>query len=104
MDAPIWVPAEQQLAERFSDIIYADEQLLRAEFDAIIAAEWPDPPPPGRFPAAATPHSTGGSDGCRGRPAAAAVGAHAPAGAEVWGRPRSPPSNTLKELKHSEGR
>jgi hypothetical protein len=31
--------------EEFLALIYADEQLLRAEFDAIIAAEWPTPPP-----------------------------------------------------------
>jgi len=31
--------------ERFVDLLLADEELLRAEFDAIIAAEWPGPPP-----------------------------------------------------------
>ena len=31
--------------EQFLQLIYADEDLLRAEFDAIIAAEWPSPPP-----------------------------------------------------------
>ena len=30
--------------EQFLDLICADEDLLRAEFDAIIAAEWPSPP------------------------------------------------------------
>jgi hypothetical protein len=29
----------------FLDLICADEKLLRAEFDAIIAAGWPDEPP-----------------------------------------------------------
>ncbi len=31
--------------EQFLDLLCADEALLRAEFDAIIAAEWPSPPP-----------------------------------------------------------
>ena len=31
--------------EQFLDLLLADEELLRAEFDAIIAAEWPGPPP-----------------------------------------------------------
>jgi hypothetical protein len=41
-------------AEEFLALVCSDEQLLRAEFDAIIAAEWPDLPPaePGRGDAA----------------------------------------------------
>ena len=31
--------------QRFVELLCADEDLLRAEFDAIIAAEWPSPPP-----------------------------------------------------------
>jgi hypothetical protein len=31
--------------ERFVELLCADEELLRAEFDAIIAAEWPSPVP-----------------------------------------------------------
>jgi hypothetical protein len=31
--------------EQFLDLLLADDELLRAEFDAIIAAEWPGPPP-----------------------------------------------------------
>ena len=31
--------------EEFLALVCADEQLLRAEFDAIVAAEWPGPPP-----------------------------------------------------------
>ena len=30
--------------EQFLDLICSDEDLLRAEFDAIIAAEWSSPP------------------------------------------------------------
>ena len=31
--------------EEFLELLLADGELLRAEFDAIIAAEWPGPPP-----------------------------------------------------------
>jgi hypothetical protein len=31
--------------EQFLELLCADEDLVRAEFDAIIAAEWPSPPP-----------------------------------------------------------
>ena len=31
--------------EQFLDLLLADDDLLQAEFDAIIAAEWPGPPP-----------------------------------------------------------
>jgi hypothetical protein len=35
---------DRDLDERFIDVICADEELLAAEFDAIIAANWPAPP------------------------------------------------------------
>jgi len=31
--------------DQFLDLLLADDDLLQAEFDAIIAAEWPGPPP-----------------------------------------------------------
>lgn len=31
--------------QSFIEVVCGDEDLLRAEFDAIIAAGWPDPPP-----------------------------------------------------------
>jgi hypothetical protein len=31
--------------EQFLDLLLADEELLRSEFDALIAAEWPGLPP-----------------------------------------------------------
>jgi hypothetical protein len=39
------VDAPPRTAEEFIELLCADEELLRAEFDAIIAAEWPGPPP-----------------------------------------------------------
>lgn len=37
---------ERSVDERFLDLLCSDTELVRAEFDAIIAAEWPDPPSP----------------------------------------------------------
>ncbi len=37
--------ATRGMDEQFLELLCADEDLLRAEFDAIIAAEWPSPPP-----------------------------------------------------------
>ena len=38
------VEATHSADEQFLDLLLADEDLLRAEFDGIIAAEWPGPP------------------------------------------------------------
>ncbi|WP_406833042.1 hypothetical protein ABEG17_09480 [Pedococcus sp. KACC 23699] len=64
-----------QLTEEFLELVCADEELLRAEFDEIIAQEWTSPPPPGE-PRAATP-----GDGPR-RPLTGPVDA-------AWSRPRA---------------
>jgi hypothetical protein len=42
-------PTARRIDEQFLDLICNDQDLLTAEFDAIIAAEWPNPPanPPG---------------------------------------------------------
>jgi hypothetical protein len=49
--------ATRSVDEDFLDWVLADEQLLRAEFDAIIAQEWPASPPP------AAPRPTGREGG-----------------------------------------
>jgi hypothetical protein len=41
--------------EAFTDLISGDEDLVRAEFDALIAANWPPPPPLAVPPAPAKP-------------------------------------------------
>jgi hypothetical protein len=46
--------AAPSVDEEFLELVYADEQLLRAEFDAIVAREWPTGHPPAR-PTAASP-------------------------------------------------
>jgi hypothetical protein len=78
-----------QLDEDFLAIVCADEGLLRAEFDAIIAAAWPGPGAGGRRrPSARRP-------GPGGRPRRATAAAEPP-GVRLWvpatpARERSPP-------------
>jgi hypothetical protein len=38
VDLPRWT------VDQFIDVVCAEEDLLRAEFEAIVAAEWPEPP------------------------------------------------------------
>jgi len=82
--------AEQAEAEQFWALVAADEELLNAQFEAIIAAEWPSPPqraagqgigqqPPGE-PGHAPTHSVR-PPGCPARP-----------GIDGWSRQRSPPA------------
>ncbi len=40
--------ARHSVEEQFLELVYADEALLRAEFDAIVAREWPNRHPPTR--------------------------------------------------------
>jgi hypothetical protein len=77
--------------EQFLELVCADDELLRAEFDAIIAEEWggspavPDPPPAssGADPG---PRGQGPPRGCP----ATTRRPHRP-GADGWSRQRSPP-------------
>jgi hypothetical protein len=39
------VANRSDMVEEFLELLLADEELLRAEFEAIIADEWPGPPP-----------------------------------------------------------
>jgi len=77
--------------EQFLDLLLADDELLRVEFDAIIAAEWPGPPPN-------LPHRRvgGGPDpGGKRRYRAAATGGPGPGWRPKVGgsaRQRSPPA------------
>jgi hypothetical protein len=85
-------PVRASQEEEFLALLCADEQLVRAEFDAIIAAGWPAPPPgPGsRMPARGGPPARprrrfpDRSRQCRVR--------HPGAGG--WRRQRSPPAAT----------
>jgi hypothetical protein len=85
--------AAQTVDEQFLALVCSDEDLLRAEFDAIIAAEWPSPP-------ANTP-AHGAADGRRGGGAhrhqlarVAGPVARPHPGIGGWARQRSPPPAT----------
>jgi hypothetical protein len=88
------IGAVRGVDEEFLELICADEELLRAEFDAIVAREWegslppaePPVPSPGTGP---QPRRHGLSRGCQSSP-----GAPRHPGADGWGRQRSPPRLT----------
>ena len=80
--------------EQFFDLICNDVELVAAEFDAIIAAEWPTPPPstPGRGVAGGQPtdgtarHAVACGGGRSAQPSHPGIGG--------WARERSPPYRT----------
>jgi hypothetical protein len=101
--APGDATVERSVDEQFLALLCSDEELLQAEFDAIIAAEWPEPPGSLPRPGAAgrTPE--------RGRPGRCRPGARPrrpqphPLGGDARRRQRSPP---LRHATHDrqEGR
>jgi len=46
--SPEW---DRWFDEEFTDLVASDEELLRAEFDELIASSWPQPPSPPTPPA-----------------------------------------------------
>jgi hypothetical protein len=90
--------------EWFIEVMCADEELLRAEFDAIVAEEWADSPPP-TDPAPATagvnrgPRGSGLPSRCLATP-----GQPHHRGADGWSRQRSPPGRTGLTGTHDEDR
>jgi hypothetical protein len=108
-------------ADEFLDVICADPELLQAEFDAIIDAEWPAGSPPAATPLvvtpppAATPPAAGRGD--TGQPTGraglgparrrrGATGPRVPRPATVrrWRRQRSPPQPTTSQAPTRKGR
>jgi len=93
-------PTTEAHISTFLDVICADEELVRAEFDAIIAAEWPDLPP-----IASEPNSgSAGYPGNRGqrRSAAATARDHSDGdrpGVAESSRQRSPPCDTSQTVR-----
>jgi hypothetical protein len=77
--------------EEFLDLLLADDDLLRAEFDAIIAAEWPEPPAdrPGSSVAGRPPG--GGPSRRAADPVRGPVSRPRHPGIGGWARQRSPP-------------
>jgi hypothetical protein len=89
--------------DEFLEMLLADEDLLRAEFDAIIAAAWPSLPP-------VEPHRGEPADRLprrhrrRVRAARLATRPHHP-GVGAWARQRSPPcGNRNRQAKRSQAR
>ena len=89
--------------EELLELVCADEEFLRAEFDAIIAEEWPTNPPtadpPGAAPAPAP------RQGWRPAPLDFRAGRGQPRhpGIGGWSRQRSPPRHTTAPPEyHSE--
>jgi hypothetical protein len=92
------VPAVRQTIEResFLALVCEDDDLLRAEFEAIIEANWEQPPPgwpvrparpPGRPTGAAPP------------PLPTASGSQVQEGMITWVRQRSPPPQIDRSIR-----
>jgi hypothetical protein len=80
----------------FADVVYADQQWVDAEFDALISASFSEPPvPPPPAPPRVPPHpGTPPSPSRRPLPGQAAAMISPVTGAE-HGRQRSPPAHPL---------
>jgi hypothetical protein len=79
------------IEEQFLDLIFSDTDLLAAEFDAIIAAEWPEPPGDRPGPGAACRHSGSGPARRAANPVRGPVSRPRHPGIGGWARQRSPP-------------
>jgi hypothetical protein len=95
--------ATRSTDEQFLDLLLADEDLLRAEFDAIIAAEWPGPPP-GRPGRGARAERRPGETRRRRPRAAGSPGWPRPLRIGGWPRQRSPPPATGGQTDDKKGR
>ncbi len=97
--APITAPATGDTGdaaaltvdEQFLDLICSDADLVAAEFEAIIAAEWPDPPT--RRPGRGITGGQSGSGRARGTGDPVPGPGSPPRQPEIhrWARQRSPP-------------
>jgi hypothetical protein len=85
-DASAWAVGEQ-----FLDLICGDADLLAAEFDAIVAAEWPTPPADGPGRGAAGDHPGCGETRRGAGALCGPVSRPRLPGIAGWARQRSPP-------------
>jgi hypothetical protein len=77
----------------FADVVYADQQWVDAEFDALISASFSEPPaPPPPAPPRVPPHPGTPPPPSR-RPAPGQAARTAPAAGLDHGRQRSPPAH-----------
>jgi len=96
--------AVDDTAEQFLTLICSDEDLLQAEFDAIIAAEWPNPTKP--RPGCGIVGGGDVTDAAPDRPARAGADPTTRPrhpGVSGWGRQRSPPTGPAR-IARQEGR
>lgn len=85
---------ERSSAEEFMDLVCADEDLLRAEFEAIVAAEFPPAPARPRLPSRPAHHPERHRAPSVAGPGTGPGGAGCP-GTGEWTRQRSPPGRAL---------
>ena len=92
----------QSVDEEFLELMCADEEFIRAEFDAIIAQEWSSRPPPPDPPAASP--DTGPHQRWRPAPPDFRAAPRHPRhpGIGGWSRQRSPPRHTEALNRHTE--
>lgn len=83
------VPADT--GEQFLAVLCAEEELLRAEFDAIVTAEWPAPAPPHTVVGVYAEDAGPGKRARRGARGAPPWGRPSSSGISRWARQRSPP-------------
>jgi hypothetical protein len=83
-------PAARTIEEQFFDVVCGDADLLAAEFDAIIAAEWPEPPVDTPARGAAGGHPASSAVGHAAEPVRSHVLRPRRPGIGEW-RQRSPP-------------
>jgi hypothetical protein len=90
-------PTARSIDEQFLELICADADLLAAEFDAIVAAEWPEPPPADRPGSGAAGRQPGRGAARRAAdPVRGPVPRPRPADIGGWARQRSPPRSDTR--------
>jgi len=88
--------------EQFVRLIFSDAELLQAEFDAIIAVEWPPPVNPPIYERAGAPTSDAGH-GTDARVVGQATKPRHP-GIGGWARQRSPPPEATPRMTTGKAR
>ena len=85
-------PSTREAGAAFADVVYADQQWVDAEFDALISASFSEPPPPPPpAPPRVPPHPGTPCPPSR-RPAPGPAACAIPATGPDCGRQRSPPA------------
>ena len=86
-------PSTRESDAAFADIVYADQQWVDAEFDALISASFSEPPAPPPPASARVPPHPGTTPPPSRRPAPGKAACTFPATGPDHGRQRSPPAH-----------